>query len=364
MTGPTGAPTTTPTSTTPTSTTSAATAPAWAAAHAGRYADTVLRVLGTPWPYHAAHASLGPQDVDVTPQRLHPAFHGSLDWHSSAHMQWSAVRLLTLAPEALPDTTTQALVAVLDERLTAEAGQAEAAYLRARPSFERPYGWAWAAMLAAATRACPHPRARHWAEALAPLAEAVADLVTAWLPRQAYPVRHGVHGNTAFAGALLHEAFTDLGRADVVAAVEDRARDWFGDDTAYPVRWEPSGTDFLSPALSEADLMRRVLPAGERTAWLAAFLPDLGQAGDRLLEVPQVLDRTDGQMVHLFGLALSRAWQLRVLADLVDDVARAARMRQAAAAQVAAVEEEIVHGDFMSTHWLVSFALLARTAGE
>ena len=339
-------------------------APAWATTSAERYAGTVLKVLGTPWPYHAAHASLGPDDVDVTPDRLHPAFHGSLDWHSSAHMQWSAVRLLTLAPEALSERTAHDLVAVLDARLTPGAGQTEAAYLRARPSYERPYGWAWAAMLVAATHTCPHPHAGRWAEALQPVADAVADLVTGWLPRQAYPVRHGVHSNTAFGCALLHEAFTGLGRPDVVAALEGRAAAWFGDDTAYPTRWEPSGTDFLSPAHSEADLMRRVLPAGERGPWLEAFLPGLGADGDRLLEVPQVLDRTDGQLVHLFGLALSRAWQLRVLAGLVGDRARADRMRAAATAQLAAVEEEIVSGDFMSTHWLVSFALLAHTAGD
>ena len=330
---------------------------------AERYARTILQVLATPWPYHAAHASLGPDDVDVTPERLHPAFHGSLDWHSSAHMQWSAVRLLSVAPDSLQATTVQALVEVLDQRLTVEACHAEAEYLRARPSYERPYGWAWAAMLAAATRTCPHPHAGRWAEATAVLADAVADLATAWLPRQAYPVRHGVHANTAFGCALLHEAFTELGRDEVVRAVAARACDWFGDDTAYPVGWEPSGTDFLSPALAEADLMRRLLPPGERERWLTAFLPGLGAADDPLLQVPQVLDRTDGQLVHLFGLALSRAWHLRVLAPLVDDPSRAERMRAAAREQLAAVEEEIVTGDFMSTHWLVSFALLAHAVG-
>ncbi|HET7660984.1 MAG TPA: DUF2891 family protein [Oryzihumus sp.] len=329
---------------------------------AGDWAQTILRVLGTPWPYNAAHSSLGPDDVDVTPERLHPAFHGSLDWHSSAHMQWSAVRLLSGAAGPLDPATASALAAVLDDRLTPGAGSVEAAYLRRRPSFERPYGWAWAAMLAAATRDCPHPHAATWAQATAPLADAVADLVLAWLPRLTHPVRHGVHSNTAFGCALMHAAYTALGRDDVVTALTAAARGWFGADTAYPASWEPSGNDFLSPGLCEADLMRRVLPAGDRSAWLEAFLPGLGGADDPLLTVPEVRDRTDGQMVHLFGLSLSRAWQLRELAPLVVDPDRRSRLLTAADTQATAVGEEIIDGDFMSTHWLVSFALLAEGA--
>ena len=329
--------------------------------HAQAWAETVLRVLATPFPYAAAHVSLDADDVDVRPERLHPAFHGSLDWHSSVHVQWSAVRLLTLAPDRLDASTRDRLVAVLDERLTAAHGRVEARYLRQRRSFERPYGWAWAAMLAAAVAACPLPAARRWQQATDQLAEAVAELVLAWLPGLTHPVRHGVHSNTAFAAALLHEAYGALGRPDVVAAVAGRARDWFGADRDYPAGWEPSGYDFLSPALAEADLLRRVLPAAELTPWLAAFLPGLGAPGDPLLDVPPVSDRTDGHLVHLFGLALSRAWQLRLLAPHLPAAVRP-RVLAAADGQVAAVQREIVEGDFMATHWLVSFALLAATA--
>jgi hypothetical protein len=329
-------------------------APAWA--------ETVLRVLGTPFPYSAAHVSRDPEDVDVDPVRLHPAFHGSFDWHSSVHVQWSAVRLLTLVPERLDGTTRDRLTRVLDERLTVPHGRAEARYLREHPGWERPYGWAWAATLAAAVERCPRAEAAVWRAALAPVADAVADLLLAWLPTLGHPVRHGVHSNTAFAAALAHEAFGELGRADVVAALEQHARRWFGADRDYPVAWEPSGNDFLSPALCEADLMRRVLPAAELPRWLSGFLPRLGAAGDPLLTVPQVLDRTDGHLVHLFGLSLSRAWQLRLLGPHLTAPVRA-RIAAATEAQVASVQAEIDGGDFMSTHWLVSFALLAATAG-
>lgn len=325
------------------------------------WAETVLRVLRTPFPWISSHMSLAADDCEVTPARLHPAFHGSVDWHSSAHMQWSAVRLL--GADGLSAELRAELVAELDGRLTAANGEVEAAYLRARPGFERPYGWAWAAMLAAAvatTDLAGSTGSAGWRACTEPVAEAVADNLLGWLPRLAYPVRHGVHSNTAFGLALCHEAYGVLGRDDVVEAIEDRARDMFGADRDYPVAWELSGEDFLSAGLCEADLMRRVL-GEEFPPWLGAFLPGLGAEDDPLLGVPAVKDRADGKMVHLFGLALSRAWQLRLLAPYLDAQA-ASRVAEASARQVAAVESEITGGDIMSTHWLVSFALLAEKA--
>src|SRR5689334_15202508 len=166
--------------------------------YAAAWSAIACEVLETPYPYGAAHAARGPEDVDVTPEKLHPVFHGSYDWHSSAHMQWSLVQLLELAPDARASQ-------LLDQRLTAEAIATEAAYLKDRPSYERPYGWAWAAMLVAAGH-------EQWP--LKPLGDVIADLVLDWLPRQAYPVRHGAHLNTAFALSLLIEAYDELGRAD------------------------------------------------------------------------------------------------------------------------------------------------------
>jgi hypothetical protein len=335
-------------------------APADAAAWS-RVARTVIR---TPYPWSPGHTVLHADDARLVPEELHPAFHGSLDWHSCVHMQWSLVTLLTRYADALGQQERDAVVALLGERLRPEHVAAEVAYLRGRPSFERPYGWAWAAQLVAALTeaadgAAPHTPVVGWAHAVAPLGEAVDDLVLGWLPRQAYPVRHGKHQNDAFALWLLLDAAGRLGRDDVAAACRQRALDWFGADRDAPTAWEPGGTDFLSPALTEAGLMARVLPPDAYRMWLAGFLPGLGQGRhEHLLEVPVVLDPTDGQYAHLLGLALSRAWQLRELAAHLPDVAD--RLRAGAAAQEAAVLGQITDGDFMATHWLVSCALLAH----
>jgi len=319
---------------------------------AAAWAEVALRVLDTQYPHKSGHLAYGPDDVDVTPTRLFPAFHGCLDWHSSVHMQAS---LVTLLPQ-LDGELRERVIQLLDARLTAANLASEAANLRRDAGFERPYGWAWAARLTATAHESSTPEAERWATALGPLADTVAWATVAWLPRLAYPVRHGTHANTAFGLLLLHDAFGRLGRTDVVAAIATHARRFFAADSDYPLRWEPSGSDFLSPALCEAALMQRVLPDfGE---WLPRFLPGLADPDCPLFDVPSVLDRADGQAVHLVGLALSRAWQLRLLAAGRDDPA-ARRWRAAADRLVESALPEITGGEFMATHWLVSFALLA-----
>ncbi|OLT18264.1 hypothetical protein BJF80_16075 [Serinicoccus sp. CUA-874] len=334
------------------------------ARHAADWSRIAREVIGTAYPWAPAHVVTGPDDTDVTPHRLHPAFHGSLDWHSCVHMQWSLVTLLTRYAGALGEGEAAAARSLLAQRLTAEHLEVEVAYLRARPGFERPYGWAWAAQLAAATRELGgrEERAARWARGLAPLADLLAERVLEHLPRQAYPVRHGKHQNDAFSLLLLRDAYGRLGREDVVRACEEAARAWFADDGPAPTGAEPGGSDFLSPALTEALLMTAVLEPGDARRWLERVLPGLGEGRHaHLLAVPEVRDPTDGQGAHLLGLALSRAWALRTLAPWVQERSAAA-LRAAADEQEDAVLGHITQGDFMATHWLVSFALLADGA--
>ena len=322
-------------------------------------------VIGTPYPWAPGHVVTGPEDTTVVPHELHPAFHGALDWHSCVHMQWSLVTLLLRHGDALEAAEREAARALLTERLTPEHLAVEVAYLHERPYFERPYGWAWAAQLVATVQelAGSADDAAVWAEALAPLGEVLAGHLLSRLPRQAYPVRHGKHQNDAFALLLLLDAYGRLGRSDVVEVCRSRALDWFAQDEGASTGEEPGGSDFLSPALTEALLMTRVLPHGEVRAWVERFLPGLGEgAHEHLLVPPVVLDATDGQGAHLLGLALSRAWALRGLAGWLAGPS-AERLRESARHQEAAVLDQITDGHFMATHWLVSFALLARGDG-
>jgi len=328
---------------------------------ASRWARTALANVRTEFPTKQDHVIDGPGDA-ATSRALHPAFWGSFDWHSCVHMHWSLARLLRLLPD-LPER--DAIVAALDEDLAPDAIAGECAYL-ARPSargFSRPYGWAWLLELAREVARADAPHAARWSSALAPLASAFEDRWLDWLPRAGYAVRHGMHPNSAFGLALSLDYARAAKRDELARAIEGAARDWFGADVDAPASWEPSGADFLSPALVEANLMLRVLPRADFAAWLGRFLPGLAERRPATLFAPaSVSDRTDGQVVHLDGLNLSRAWCFEAIAAaLPGDDPRVAPLLAAASSHRAAGLAGLASDDFMGEHWLVSFALLATT---
>ena len=305
---------------------------------------------------------LGPDDRAL-PRELHPAFYGSYDWHSAVHMHWLLVRLLRRHADRVDEGAVRQ---VLSAHLTPQALQAEADYLRRDPSFERPYGWAWLLVLAAeCAGGAQDPAVSSWAGALRPAVGAVQDLLLDWLPRAGRPVRDGAHGNTAFALGLVLDATGPLELPELSSAVATWARTAYGDDRDAPAGWEPSGHDFLSPSLAEADLVRRLLPTGAYADWLAAFLPGLaeGRPASLLAPVP-VGDRSDGQVGHLDGLNFSRAAALRsVAAALPPGDPRQEVLRSAAQRHLAAALPALSESGYLSTHWLGTFAALALTVG-
>jgi hypothetical protein len=327
-------------------------------AAARRYARLALAGVVREYPARPADVLESPADVR-TPRAVHPAFYGCYDWHSAVHGHWLLVELSTRFP-GLPEA--RAIETALDANLAPANLAAEAAYF-ARPgaqTFERTYGWAWLLALARALER-GGPECARWRAALEPLEQAIVRLWTGFLPRQRYPVRHGVHANTAFGLALALDYARGAGDAGFAALVAARARDWFLADRDYPGHLEPSGADFLSPALTEADLMRRVLPADEFGAWLAAFLPGLAHGEPATLFEPVAVDdRADPQLVHLDGLNLSRAWCLRGIAGaLPAGDPRTATLRAAAACHFEAGLAGVESGDYAGEHWLASFAALA-----
>jgi hypothetical protein len=323
-------------------------------ASAGELAATALRTVRTEYPYDMRVVYRRAGEAPHRPRDRHPAFSGSYDWHSAVEMHWVLVRLLHLAPDLVPAEA----VAVLDEHLTPEAMEGELAVFRAHPWLERPYGWGWALTLH--EEAASWPGGARWAAALEPLARHLLASLEAWLARAPLPVRHGVHPNSAFGLVRALPAARRLAAAGddgPLHAVEDAALRWFADDTDAPVRWEPSGADFLSPVLTEAVLMAGVLPRERFPPWLDGFLP--GLARGPLFRPAAVADETDGQAVHLHGLNLSRAWAMRRLAAVLPagDPRRDVLLgsaREHAGPELAAVSG----GDYATEHWLAAFALM------
>lgn len=333
------------------------------AALAPRIAPVVLANITMRYPYHDAHLfQEGESSFD--PASAHPAFCNSFDWHSSVHSHWTAIQLLEYGSA----TADQAAVCERLQRsvaanLSPEHLAAEAAYLAGRPTYERPYGWAWALRLAACAHASTMDALKESRVPLRRLAELIARSAVPWLRQLPAPVRQGVHSNTAFALALMLDASRRLGLAELASEIELRARDWFGRDQSYPQGWERSGNDFLSSGLAEADLMRMVLPNAQFVQWWHRFVPNLSGNSSIVLvvEVPRVID---GGIAHLHGLNLSRAG---VLARIVSNVLGSARAVPAlgaaskellarADALYCASVDEAVDGDYLSTHWLATFA--------
>ncbi len=324
---------------------------------AAQLAEIALEGIRREYPNSPAHMLTDAADRR-SPRELHPAFYGCLDWHSAVHTHWQLVRLLRLYPDA---AFAPQVRAALREQLTDANLAAEAAYFAepGRAGFERPYGWTWLLKLADELHDRPDADARAWAAALDPLAELIAQRYREFLPRLTYPIRSGVHSNTAFGLIFALDYARARGDRALEAAIVGRSRDFFLHDAAAPAAWEPGGGDFLSPSLIEADLMHRVLPAAEFSPWLARFLPGLAGAEPPQIFTPAIVsDRSDGQIVHLDGLNLSRAWCCwGIAAALPAGDARRAALLANAERHAAAGLSGIGSGDFMGDHWLGSFAL-------
>jgi hypothetical protein len=328
---------------------------------AGRFARLALACVHKEYPNKIAHVLSS--DADARPPRdLTPAFFGCYDWHSSVHGHWLLARLARLAPEA--PFATEAREA-LGRSLTQDHLAAEAVYLEGpgRVSFERPYGLAWLLQLAAELREWGSPEAQGWSTALRPLEQLASRRLREWLPKLTAPIRVGEHSQTAFAFGLVLDWARTAGDDELGALVASRSRDYYLADRACPLAYEPSGEDFLSPCLAEADLMRRVLSGAEFARWLDGFLPALPRDGRSDWLAPGiVIDPTDPKLAHLDGLNLSRAWMLlSTAASLPTGDARVASLRSAADRHREAGLRAVTGEHYEGGHWLGTFAVYLLT---
>lgn len=327
-------------------------------ATAGRFAALALDCVDREYPNLIHHVMAGDDDVGP-PRRLTPAFYGCFDWHSSVHGHWLLARLARQFPEA--DFAERAMDK-LGANLTRENLLAEAAYMAHpdRSGFERPYGLAWLLQLIAELHAWDNERAADWREWLRPLENIAVQRLHDWVPKLHYPIRGGEHYQTAFSFGLIRDYAVAVEDDDLVALMDDAARRFYTGDRDCPLDYEPSGHDFLSPCLAQADFLRRVMDEQTFAEWLHRFLPDIG--ADDWLPVAVVTDRADGKLAHIDGLNLSRAWMLEgIVSGLPEGDPRRATLQQAADEHAEAGLAGVSDEHYSGGHWLASFAVYLLT---
>lgn len=327
------------------------------------FAEQVVPVtignLQREYPNGILHHWLGDAAL-VSPRALYPAFFGCYDWHSAVHGHWQLLRAIRCYPEAPFVAEAQT---ALERSFTAANIAAEVAYVQARPSFEMPYGMAWLLQLMAELREMATPAAERWCTILTPLENHAADRFRVYVSRLPYPVRTGTHNQTAFALGLAWDWAQTVNDQGLLDQIGTRARHFYLADTNAPLAYEPSGTDFFSPTLAEADLMRRMLTQAEFSDWLWRFFGhDMVEKVATRLAPVRVIDFADGQLSHYSGLNLSRAWMLEGIASAlpVDDPRRVVLGDLAQQHRTLGLPDAI-HPDYMVSHWAPTFALYLLT---
>jgi hypothetical protein len=339
----------------------AAAEPDFDAKAAERFAKLALACVHQEYPNKIGHSMAS--DADARPPReLTPAFFGCYDWHSSVHGHWLLARIARKFPDA---PFAAGARAALRQSITPEHIAAEVAYLNAagRASFERPYGLAWLLKLGEELRAWDDDEARTLSKTLRPLELAAAARLDAWMPKLTHPVRSGEHSQTAFAFGLILDASRTLGDAELATLVRRESLRLFRNDRNCPLAYEPSGEDFLSPCLAEADLMRRLMPKGEYAPWLSTFLPQIPRDGSAKWLTPEVVsDPSDPKLAHLDGLNLSRGWMLDGIASgLPENDPRLPAIRAAGRSHRTAGLAAVTGEHYEGGHWLGSFAIYLAT---
>jgi len=340
---------------------SASTPPPLDVAAAERFANLALKCLHQEYPNHVSHTL--DSDSDARPPReLTPAFYGCYDWHSSVHGHWLLVRLVRLFPQAPFAVKARTELA---RSLTPEHMAGEIEYLKRadRASFERPYGLAWLLQLSAELREWDDPQAQAWSQTLRGLESEVAGRVKSWLAKLNYPIRIGEHDQTAFSFGLIWDWAGVAGDTQMRSLLADAARKFYLSDRDCPLNYEPSGEDFLSPCLAEADFMRRTMDPRAFGHWLSTFLPGIPRhSGSHWLAPAVVTDRSDPKLAHIDGLNLSRAWMLAGIASGLDrQDRRVAVLRETAKEHLAVTLPAITGEHYEGGHWLATFAVYATS---
>lgn len=322
-----------------------------------------MQCMHQEFPNKTSHSADSATDARLLPSELHPSFYGCFDWHSSVHGHWMLIRLLKTFPDM---SNRDSILQILAPSFQTEKMAAEAAYFAkytVAATFERTYGWAWLLQLDNELQTWDDPLGQQWHTAMQPLTQKIVALWKAYLPKQTYPNRTGVHPNTAFGLAFAYDWAKTTGDTVFLQLIIDKARYFYADNSSIPAYLEPDGSDFFSPSLAAADLMSRVMAPTEFARWLTQYYEP--KSLERICSLPVVSDRSDYQIVHLDGLSLSRAWCMRSIASkLPAGHPLVPRFRAAAQDFLNQTLPEIFNGHYGGAHWLASFAVLALSTGS
>lgn len=324
-----------------------------------KFAALPIHCIETEYPYKLGQVISSDEDLQ-SPQALHPIFYGCFDWHSSVHGHW----LLAKAIRKFPDTDlSKQAISLFDKQFQKIKVTKELAYFEPKlnKSFERTYGWAWLLKLHAELTLLDEDKEHGWSTELQPLTDHIVSSYKAFLPKLLYPIRVGEHTNTAFGLSLALDYARTLNDKDFEALIVKRAKEFYLKDASCPLTWEPSGFDFISPCLQEAELMSKVLEEDEFSKWLNNFLPQLFK-DDFVLAPGKVADRSDGKLVHLDGLNFSRAWCLYSLAEAIPSQKDA--FTAIGDTHVRASMSQVAESNYMGSHWLASFLVYALETRE
>ena len=334
-------------------------APQLSLAQANHLSSLPLKCMQKEYPNKLGQTLATEADL-AGPKALHPAFYGCFDWHSAVHGHWMLVALLKRFPNL---DQAAAIRAKLQQNISAAHIKNELLYFEKKQnkSYERTYGWAWLLKLSEELYTWDDPMAKTLHSNLEPLTQLIRDRYLEFLPKLYYPIRVGEHTNTGFGISFAWDYANTVGDTELLQLINQRAKEWYAKDKDCPLSWEPSGYDFLSPCLEEADIMRRVLEPQAFSAWLKEFLPQ-AFSDDFAWAPGQVTDRSDGKLVHLDGVNFSRAWVLYALAK--SGAGNANQLRTIANQHMDFSLPNIVDGDYAGEHWLASFAVYALISAE
>lgn len=318
-----------------------------------------LDCIETEFPHF--HRSIDSPSEIERPKEQHPMFYGCYDWHSAVHSHWCLIRQLRLFEEHPEES---AIVSGIETRFTTENVEQEVEYFDTNEHFEKPYGWAWFLRLVSELHLWEDDRADEWRTVLEPLEERIVALTERELLSQERPFRVGTHGNSAFALQCILDYARVVSDDSLESVTLETAREFFAEDRNYPVEYEPLGWDFFSPALTEADLMRRVLDQDEFTTWISEFLPDVTTSPYDSILNPIEVQSAEGIELHLVGLNVSKAWCLMGLASVLDGHRYAEPFEQGAKSHTERSLKLAFTEDYAGAHWLSSFVLYLLTRNE